>query len=330
MKKMIVRVATFVSCLMIMLFCMTSCGAKTITGAETYGGTYSFDYIEARVTVKMTGTLPETVNGGAEIETDYEIIYQVKNNGDLPELIGGGKLDATHAVYGAYVATGLNLKADGTAIVSKTNGSVTETKNATWSVNKTDSTKVDVQNDTAAISSYKTASDKLIAEVVKGDLSVNVVFKRTALAEIDNTNWTSYVILGVAVVAIIVMFVFSGRKNKNSQKEYIEQLAAIQPGNKVKTAGGICGIVVNVCEEDNTVVIETGSEVSGKSYIKLDKELIAQTDAKGPTQLAREAAEAARKAEKEAAEADTSAEKEQSVEETPATEDVKDEDTKAE
>ena len=36
---------------------------------------------------------------------------------------------------------------------------------------------------------------------------------------------------------------------------------------------------------------------AGKSYIKMDKELIAQTDAKGPTQIAREEAEARRKAE---------------------------------
>ena len=77
---------------------------------------------------------------------------------------------------------------------------------------------------------------------------------------------------------------------------------AIRPGHKVKTAGGICGIVVEVCD-DNTVIIETGSENSGKSYVKMDKELIAQTDAKGPTQIAREEAEAKRKAEKEAKEA---------------------------
>ena len=66
-----------------------------------------------------------------------------------------------------------------------------------------------------------------------------------------------------------------------------------------KTAGGICGIVAEVCD-DNTVIIETGSEATGKSYVKMDKELIAQTDAKGPTQIAREEAEARRKAEKAA------------------------------
>ena len=112
-----------------------------------------------------------------------------------------------------------------------------------------------------------------------------------------------YVLIGVIIVAFIAWMFFSGRKNKQRQKEYIEQLDAIRPGHKVKTAGGICGVVVEVCD-DNTVIIETGSENSGKSFIKMDKELIAQTDAKGPTQIAREEAEAQRKAEKEAKEAE--------------------------
>ena len=108
--------------------------------------------------------------------------------------------------------------------------------------------------------------------------------------------WMMYIVLGVVVVIFVVWMVFSGRKNKQRQKEYTEQLEAIRPGHKVKTAGGICGIVVEVCD-DNTIIMETGSETAGKSYIKMDKELIAQTDAKGPTQIAREEAEARRKSE---------------------------------
>lgn len=122
------------------------------------------------------------------------------------------------------------------------------------------------------------------------------------LADEPSTNWLLYVFVGVIVVAFIAYLFFSGRKNKARQQEYVEQIEAIRPGNKVKTAGGICGIVVEVCD-DNTVIIETGSEKSGKSYVKMDKELIAQTDAKGPTQIAREEAEAKRKAEKAAKEA---------------------------
>ena len=112
----------------------------------------------------------------------------------------------------------------------------------------------------------------------------------------QSNPWMMYIVLGVVVVIFVVWMVFSGRKNKQRQKEYTEQLEAIRPGHKVKTAGGICGIVVEVCD-DNTIIMETGSETAGKSYIKMDKELIAQTDAKGPTQIAREEAEARRKVE---------------------------------
>ena len=54
---------------------------------------------------------------------------------------------------------------------------------------------------------------------------------------------------------------------------------AVKPGNKVKTIGGICGIVVEVDNEENTFVLETGTELSGKSYIKFDRQAIYQTDA---------------------------------------------------
>ena len=128
----------------------------------------------------------------------------------------------------------------------------------------------------------------------------NVLLENSTAA--SGSGWEMWLIIGIALVALVVFMLLSGRKNKNSRREYMEQLDAIGPGNKVKTAGGICGIVVEVCD-DNTVIIETGSENSGKSYVKMDKELIAQTDAKGPTQLAREAAEEKRKGEKEAKEA---------------------------
>ena len=146
------------------------------------------------------------------------------------------------------------------------------------------------------------------------------------LAEGSANGWLNYVLIGVLLLAVVAMFFLSGRKNKAKQKEYAEQIAAIKPGNKVKTAGGI---FVEVCDEDDTVIIETGSEVSGRSYVKMAKEMIYQTDAKGPTQIAREQAEAERKAAKEAAkeektaapaEAEVVPAAEQPAEDTPAEE----------
>ncbi len=134
-------------------------------------------------------------------------------------------------------------------------------------------------------------------------------------------SYVIWIILAVVVVLFVVYFFFTGRKNKQRRQEYAEQIEAIKPGNKVKTTGGICGVVTEVCDDD-TIVLETGTEQSGKSYVKIDKECIYQTDAKGPMQIAREEAEAKRKAEKEAKNAAKSAEapagKEAAPEEAPA------------
>ena len=86
------------------------------------------------------------------------------------------------------------------------------------------------------------------------------------------------------MIAVIVLFMFWNRQSqKKREKEINDTLDAIQPGNKVKTIGGICGVVVEVCPEDNTFILETGSETAGKSYIKFDKKAVYQTDAKKET-----------------------------------------------
>ena len=88
----------------------------------------------------------------------------------------------------------------------------------------------------------------------------------------------------ILVGVMVVMMVVSRRSQRKRQEEQMRTLDAVKPGNKVKTIGGICGVVVEVCAEDNTFVIETGTEKSGKSYIKFDKQAIYQTDAVAPAQ----------------------------------------------
>ncbi len=96
---------------------------------------------------------------------------------------------------------------------------------------------------------------------------------------VDTTQISTYVILGVLIVAIIVMFVFSSRRRKKQEEDAKNLIDAVKPGNKVKTIGGICGIVVEIDTEENTFVLETGTEQSGKCFIKFDKQAIYQTDA---------------------------------------------------
>ena len=92
-------------------------------------------------------------------------------------------------------------------------------------------------------------------------------------------EYFTYIILGVLIVAIIVMFVFSSKRRKKQEEDAKNLIDAVKPGNKVKTIGGICGIVVEVDKEENTFVLETGSEQSGKCFLKLDRQAIYQTDA---------------------------------------------------
>ena len=98
--------------------------------------------------------------------------------------------------------------------------------------------------------------------------------------------WPTYIMFGVIAALLIVFMVFNRRTQKKRQEETMNMLNAIQPGNKVKTIGGICGVVVEVCPEDNTFVLETGTEASGKSYIKFDKQAVYQTDAAAKKEVA--------------------------------------------
>ena len=108
-----------------------------------------------------------------------------------------------------------------------------------------------------------------------------------------NNGWVIYVFLGVIVVLFILMFFFTGRKRKKQEQDAQNLINAVGPGNKVKTIGGVCGIVVEVDNEENTFILETGSETTGKCYIKFDKQAIYQTDAVVPdsTPAAAEATE---------------------------------------
>ena len=104
--------------------------------------------------------------------------------------------------------------------------------------------------------------------------------------------WVTPVVFAVIIGGMIIFSIFTRRAQKKKQDETNAMLDAIKPGNKVKTIGGICGVVVEVCKDDGTFILETGSEASGKSYIKFDKQAVYQTDAVAESAPANESAEA--------------------------------------
>ena len=81
-----------------------------------------------------------------------------------------------------------------------------------------------------------------------------------------------YVVLIVALVAMLILPYFTQRK-KN--QEYMKMIDSIKVGDLVKTAGGIIGKVNKITDkgEIKTVVLETGSK-SEKSYMELDMSMI--------------------------------------------------------
>lgn len=96
---------------------------------------------------------------------------------------------------------------------------------------------------------------------------------------VNSSQILSYVLIGVMVVILIVSMVLMNRRSKKRQQEAQDLIDAVKPGNKVKTIGGICGIVVEVDPEEDTFVLETGTETSGKCYIKFVRQAIYESDA---------------------------------------------------
>ena len=109
----------------------------------------------------------------------------------------------------------------------------------------------------------------------------------------NNNSWVSYVLIGVLVVILVASMILMNRRSKKREKEAQELIDAVKPGNKVTTIGGVVGIVVEVNPEDNTFVLETGSEDHGKCYIKFIRQAIYESDAVVEKKEAQAQAEAA-------------------------------------
>lgn len=93
------------------------------------------------------------------------------------------------------------------------------------------------------------------------------------------STYGGIIFIAIVFAAFIALMVVSSKKRKKQEQDAQDLINAVGPGNKVKTIGGICGIVVEVDKEENTFILETGSEATGKCYIKFDKQAIYQTDA---------------------------------------------------
>ncbi len=87
---------------------------------------------------------------------------------------------------------------------------------------------------------------------------------------------TTIIIFAVLIVGIIGLFVWQTISGKKKQKEAQNMVDSLKVGDRVKTIGGVCGFVAEINNEENTFVLETGTETN-KSYVKFDKGAIYQT-----------------------------------------------------
>ncbi len=103
-----------------------------------------------------------------------------------------------------------------------------------------------------------------------------MLFNLLADANAKQADWTSYLMIGVLLVAIVGLFVWSSVSNKKKQKQAQEMLSNIKVGDKVKTIGGVCGYIAQIDDSENTFVLRTGMD--GKEcFVKFDKGAIYQT-----------------------------------------------------
>ena len=100
----------------------------------------------------------------------------------------------------------------------------------------------------------------------------------TAAASDENAQantWQMAITLGVWLVVIVVayfLFIFPQRKKQKQEEELRNN---IEIGDDVTTIGGIVGRVIAVRDDDETIIVETGSD---KTRMRFKKWAISSVD----------------------------------------------------
>lgn len=91
----------------------------------------------------------------------------------------------------------------------------------------------------------------------------------------DATDTSSWMMIIFLVVCIVGMYVFSSRSQKKRQAKVDEMIAGLEVGSKIKTIGGILGVIEVVGED--YFVIKTG-EGAMTGYLKIIKNAVYASD----------------------------------------------------
>ena len=94
-------------------------------------------------------------------------------------------------------------------------------------------------------------------------------------ANAANDPWQWVLTIGIWVVVIAAAYFLFIRPSKKRQKQEEELRNSIEIGDDVTTIGGIVGRVIAVKDDDETIIIETGSD---KTRMRFKKWAIASVD----------------------------------------------------
>ena len=94
-------------------------------------------------------------------------------------------------------------------------------------------------------------------------------------ANAANNPWQWVLTIGIWVVVIAAAYFLFIRPSKKRQKQEEELRNSIEIGDDVTTIGGIVGRVIAVKDDDETIIIETGSD---KTMMRFKKWAIASVD----------------------------------------------------
>ena len=98
----------------------------------------------------------------------------------------------------------------------------------------------------------------------------------TDAAEEGGNNPITLVLFGAIIVGMIALLVWNSISGKKKRKQAQDMVDSLKKGDRVKTIGGVCGFVYEINNDENTFVLETGTD-DKKSYVKFDKGAIYQT-----------------------------------------------------
>ena len=96
-----------------------------------------------------------------------------------------------------------------------------------------------------------------------------------AAANPANNTWQMVLTIGIWVVVIAAAYFLFIRPQRKRQKQEEELRKSIEIGDDVTTIGGIVGRVISVRDDDETFIIETGSD---KTRMRFKKWAIASVD----------------------------------------------------